>query len=722
MMSSRFSEWRIRLVSAIVAITVCVLVYRIIQVQIIQHKAYKALAEDQQTEEQTWPARRGAIYDRNGYPLAVSHTTYTIGVTPRDFPKDESCAAYLAGVVGKKTSAIKRLLSRKDSYILLAKDIDLTAEQEARLSSLPGLKLDTRLERLNPMGAMTPAFVGSIDREGNGVSGIEQAFQNYLKGADGWLIVNRDAKSAEFRLINSPGKEPVDGCDVYLTIDSGIQSIVDFELEQAVESYGAKGGAAIVVDPDCGDILAISEKCPGSGSGLRVWKGNSGLYSTTCMYEPGSTFKLVTDAYLLESGRVDPYDVFYGEKGKADFDFGRFTDDHEFEWLTFKESFTRSSNICTIKAIMDSDRRDFYTFMLNMGFGGRTGIDLPAESKGILRDPKEWSGRSMASISIGQEIGVTAMQMAMAYGALANGGTLMTPRVALEVARPGEGPVVSYPSIRMRKVFSDETARTMIDFCKGVVKDGTGINAQVEGIETAGKTGTAQKSEGRGYVEGKYIASFIGFAPADAPQLVCLVLLDEPEQNHYYGGSSAAVVFRRIIEGINLSTDLLVDPRSSVMTMADPKANRSAVPSFLRLNLSEAEILAARHGFRVDCTMRDGEVFAQIPEPGTYADPGSEISLALRSSPHDASQEVCVPDLLGLPVRKARRMLIECGLAGKIEGYGLVESQVPEPGSMAGQGTNVTLSCNPLNYEDQKEEQKPGEKPVSGAAKTAGGH
>ena len=327
----------------------------------------------------------------------------------------------------------------------------------------------------------------------------------------------------------------------------------------------------------------------------------------------------------------------------------------------------------------------------------------------------------MASISIGQEIGVTAMQMAMAYGALANGGTLMTPRVALEVARHGEHPVVSYPSIKIRKVFSEETAKTLVDFCKGVVKNGTGTNAQVEGIETAGKTGTAQKSDGRGYIDGKYIASFIGFAPADAPQLVCLVLLDEPEQNHYYGGSSAAVVFRKIIEGINLSTDLLADPGSNVMTLSDPKANRSAVPSFLRLTLNEAEILAARHGFRVDCTMKDGEVFAQVPEPGTYADPGSEISLALRAAPSNGPQEIPVPDLLGLPVRKARRMLIECGLSGKIEGYGLVESQDPEPGMMAGQGTKVTLCCNPLKCEDQEDKAKPEESPVSGGAKTAGG-
>ncbi len=719
-MSTRFFEWRIRLVSAIVTITVCVLLYRIIQVQILRHETYEDCARRQWHKKVTWSARRGSIFDRNGYPLAVSHKTYTIGITPRDFPADESCAAYLAGVTGKKLSSIKRLLTRSDSYIPLGKDINLSAEQEARLSSFPGVKLDARPERLNPMGAMTPAFIGSVDLEGNGNAGIEQAFQKYLKGTDGWIIVNRDAKDQAFRPINAPGKEPVEGCDVYLTIDSGIQSIVDFELEQAVANYGAKGGAAIVVDPGCGDILAISEKCSGSGGGLRAWKDQNALYSTSCMYEPGSTFKLVTDAYLIESGRVDPYDVFYGEKGKASFDFGKFTDDHEFEWLTFKESFTHSSNICTIKAVKDSDRRDFYTFMLNMGFGGRTGIDLPAESKGGLREPREWSGRSMASISIGQEIGVTVIQMAMAYSTLANDGTLLSPRVALEVRRSGEGPVRSYPAVRMRKVFSDATARTLIDFCKGVVKDGTGTNAMVEGIEVAGKTGTAQKSDGHGYLEGRYMASFIGFAPADDPQLVCLVLLDEPEYKYHYGGLSAAIVFRKVIEGINLSTDLLVDARSSTVAVMDTETDRAAVPSFLRLTFSEAERLASGRGFRLNCSMKEGEVYSQVPGTGTLAAPGSEIYLAFRDPAGNHPEQVCVPDLLGLPIRKARRMLIECGLSGRIEGYGIVEKQLPESGQMAEPGSSVTLCCNPVKGMAEPDEPETKGQSAGDEVKTAG--
>ncbi|MBU8922272.1 MAG: PASTA domain-containing protein [Bacteroidales bacterium] len=694
-MPNRYSEWRIRLVSIVAAIIVCVLVFRIIQVQIIRHDTYSEMARKQQKKKVDWPARRGSIFDRNGYPVAVSHNSYNIGITPRDFSKTDDALKALAEVSGQNQRHLRRLLKKKDLYVQVVKGVNLSVEQHLRISLLSGVKLDASPDRLNPLGAMTPGFIGSVDHKGKGNGGLELSLQQYLQGSAGWFMINRSARDKSYRPVNAPGKKPVNGLDIYLTIDSGIQSIVDFELEQAVNRYGAAGGAAIVVDPWTGDIIAFSEKASGKDRGSIDWKNPGTLYSTSCIFEPGSTFKLVTDAFLLEKGKVDPYDVFYGENGKAKFDFGTFRDDHPYEWLTFKESFVFSSNICTIKAMGDTDKRDFYSFILNMGFGGRTGINTPAESKGRLRETDEWSGRSLASISIGQEIGVTGLQLVMAYCALANGGTLIAPRVALEVRDQDGRTVERFPVIKVRRVFSPETAETMVDFCRGVVREGTGTKSAVSGIEIAGKTGTAQKSDGYRYIDGKYVSSFAGFAPAGDPRLVCLVILDEPDYKYHYGGTSAGIAFRKIIEGINMSTDIFLDRSRSTVAIGSDDEKRIEVPNLLRMTVDEAETAARRLGFNLDYSSSAGEIFSQIPGPGTRVEPNAGIAVAFRPSGVDKKKKVAVPDLKGLSMRKARRMLIECGLKSSIKGYGSVRRQTPGAGVLARTGDQVILHCSP---------------------------
>ncbi|HSG29373.1 MAG TPA: penicillin-binding transpeptidase domain-containing protein, partial [Candidatus Krumholzibacterium sp.] len=387
--------------------------------------------------------------------------------------------------------------------------------------------------------------------------------------------------------------------------------------------------------------------------------------------------------------------VFYGENGEAEFDFAKFRDDHPYEWLTFKESFVYSSNICTIKAVMDSDKRDFYSFILDFGFGGRTGVDLPAESKGRLQEPSSWSGRSMASIAIGQEIGVTVMQMAMAYCAVANGGNLVTPRVAIEAREPDGTISRKFPVIEVRRIFSEETCRTMVEFCRAAVKNGTGTNAAIQGLDVAGKTGTAQKSNERGYIPNKYIASFAGFAPASDPRLVCLVLLDEPSYAYHYGGTSAAIVFRKIFEGINMSTDIFAGTENSTLAVREASKDRVQVPSFLRMNAKEAEEVASDNGLRLKYSISEGEIFSQIPGPGSFIDKDGEVTVAFRHDGEGRRGPVPVPDLRGLSTRKARRMLLELGLQMKIEGYGKVSRQDPRPGVMVAHGSCVSIRCNP---------------------------
>ncbi|MBN1163619.1 MAG: PASTA domain-containing protein [Candidatus Krumholzibacteriota bacterium] len=697
-MTLRFQKWRLTVVSVFFAIIVCLLFYRIIQIQILRHEMYSNSARGQWHWQAKWPARRGTIYDRNGLPLAVTHKTYTLGVTPRDFPPDEEAHKYLASILNRKPEEIRRILERKESYIFLEKDLCLTGEQEALLSSLSGVKLDPVSDRLYPFGSVTPQFIGSVNDKGVGTGGVELAFQDYLRGDDGWILVNRDARDRVFRPLNAPGREPRNGNDLYLSLDSRVQVIVDFELGQAVERYGAAGGVALVIDSRDGDLLALAERCNREKDNGFPNGSKRALYSTSCIYEPGSTFKLITDAFLLEKGVVGPYDVFYGENGSAQFDFGSFSDEHPRAWLTFKHSFVFSNNICTIKAVMDSDPRDFYDFILRFGFGGRTGIGLPAESKGKLRPPEEWSARSLPSIAIGQEIGVTTMQMAMAYCSLANGGNLLVPRVALRIEDGKDKVVKEFPPIKVRRVLSPETVKLLTEFCRDVVKEGTGKNAAVEGLPVAGKTGTAQKADRNGYIQGKYVASFIGFAPVKQPRLVCLVILDEPEDVYHYGASSSAIVFRKIVEGINLSTDLLANEENSMYAVGKKEKNKTVVPSFFRLKAAEAQSLASSCGLFLKFNNQQGVVYAQEPGPGTLVDDNEEVHLAFHAPSPATIRTVRVPDLRGLSIRKARRMLLECGLKSIIRGYGTVQEQDPSPGREIKTGSEVILNCNPRTH------------------------
>ena len=418
------------------------------------------------------------------------------------------------------------------------------------------------------------------------------------------------------------------------------------------------------------------------------------LFSVSCMYEPGSTFKLITDSYLLERDAVDPFDVFYAENGVMDFDFGTFRDDHEYDgWLTFRQAFVKSSNICTIKAAMDSDEHDFYRYILGFGFGTKTGVSLPAESEGTLREPSRWSDRSLASIAIGYEIGVTPLQMVMAYSALANGGELVAPRIALE-ARNDEGRVVEeFPVLGVRRVFSRETADMMQEFCREVVRSGTGVKAHVVGLDVAGKTGTSEKIENGRYMSNSHITSFIGFAPAHDPEIVCLVLLDEPRYPYFWGGESAAPVFSRIVGAINRSTDFLCSEEPSKVTVSVRKEEKIEVPSFLRLNPEQAHQLASEAGLCVACSGEKGTIYAQIPDPGTYIEKGSDVKLLLRHESRERNESVRVPDLVGLSIREARRLLLGCGLRSRVSGAGIVVKQQPGAGTRVDRNSTIVMRC-----------------------------
>ncbi|MFO7916258.1 MAG: penicillin-binding transpeptidase domain-containing protein [Candidatus Krumholzibacteriales bacterium] len=686
-MKRRFPRFRFILILAGIVLAGFTIIIRLVFVQIIDHDIYEKKANEQWFEKKVLRAKRGQILDRHGNPLAVTCQMYDVGITPADFPAP--AAGYLSEISGLPLSRIKRYLRQTDrEYILIRKRLNLDDEVLAELSSLPGVRLDPVQERIIPFDSVDRSFIGMVNGRGEGVGGVEMTFDDYLRGEDGWLVTSRDALNRPVKLIGAPRKNARDGSDLYLTLDSDVQRVADFEIRRAVKDYSAAGGVIIVADPRNGDILALAEHFPG--------RKNHILYSSSCFYEPGSTFKLITYSYILEKDLVDINHEFDGENGEKLFDFGLFRDDHPHESLNVGESFVYSSNICTIKAICMGNCDDFYRFVLRCGFGSRTGVNLPVETGGILREPRHWTERSLPSIAIGQEIGVTPLQMLCAYAAVANGGELFVPRVAARLEREGEN-IKDIEPVKTRRVLSPEVCDEIKKLCREVVVKGTGRRASTNFISVAGKTGTAQKAGNSGYADGKYVSSFVGFAPAERPRVVCLVLLDEPEGQMYYGGVSAAPVFRNVIEGICLASDMM----SGMASMVVPPENRDKdmvkVPVLLRMDLSQACRRGARAGIIVNGCGSDGSVYSQNPDPGTLVPRGAVIDVLLRKEPADGTR-IELPDFTGLTIREARRELIKRGMRMEIKGYGTVKRQKPGPGSIVTTGSKVVLFCR-SNYE-----------------------
>ena len=696
------SKRRMSALSIAVAAIVGVLIWRLVDIQILDHERYLEQAKKQWIIHKLIHARRGHIFDRNGFPLAVTRWTYDVGVTPAHFPiETKKAVVCLADACALTPKELRRKLTKnRSSYIPLGRDLHLTDNQVSALSSLSGVRLDPIHDRLYPFESLPRQLVGAIDCNGKGVAGVESGFQDVLGGVDGYVLESRISGARRgYKPVNAPGRKALCGADLYLTIDTRIQSIVDFELAQAIDRYRAAGGMAIVADPATGDILAVAEKPDRTISRERRTPDGFALRSINCIYEPGSTFKLITHAYLLETKKARPQDTYFGDNGASTFDWGTIHDDHPFQWLTLKQAFVNSSNICTIKAMLGTDREDFYRYILRFGFAGWTGIDLPAESRGTVRDPAAWSMRSLPSIAIGHEIGVTPLQMVMAYCALANGGVLMAPRLAIE-ARNSSGDIARrVPPVPVRRVLSEETSRTMRDFCRGVVLEGTGVKASVDGLAVAGKTGTSQKIENGVYRHDKYVVSFIGFAPAEAPRLVCLVVLDEPAYPYWWGSESAAVVFSKIFAGVHLSTDIFSSEDALTVTLSRERAGKKRTPNFLRITVAEAADLASKCGVAIDCPHLSGVVYSQIPDPGTAIGSKERVSLMVRPERPTGTESATVPDLAGLSLREARRMLLGCGFECVVRGHGVVERQDPASGRKLAFGKAVVIQCAPRRGE-----------------------
>lgn len=540
---------RLALVSLVLSAAGLVLVGRLVHLQIIQHDRLAAQSDKQFLRTVEITSGRGNIYDRNRNQLATNIRVESVYADPKSVAEKTATARILARVLKLNPQAVLKKLKSNRHFVWIKRKSELNAVEKLKQLDLVGVGFIAETKRYYPKRKLAASTLGFVGLDNQGLAGIEHFHHAVLKGRVQRTVLEKDARgrflwtTANAQDLN-PGKQ-----DVVLALDEVIQFIAERELNRQVKEYRAKSGLAIVMDPFSGAVYAMAsapEFNPNNYAAYppHIWRNDA----VASAFEPGSIFKPIVAAASLEEGLAGPDDIFFCENGSYQIGKSRISEasNHQFGWLTLRNIIAKSSNIGAIKIAQRLGNRRFYDYIRKFGFGRRLGVDLPGEASGTLRSIRQWSGLSLASISFGHEISVTPIQMVSAIAAIANGGVLIRPRLTQAILKNGVLDRTFEPEA-LQTVLSEETSRQMINILKSVVKTGTGAKAAIPGFEVAGKTGTAQKIDPKTqtYSKTKYLASFVGFVPADAPRLVILVMIDEPQKT-YWGGEVAAPVFQKI--------------------------------------------------------------------------------------------------------------------------------------------------------------------------------
>jgi len=685
---------------------------RVAWLQLARHAYYTERAERNQEQRVLVNPVRGDLLDRYGRRLATDVVTYSLSAVPREMADVTHTARDLAALLKLEPRLLEREFVARPRYLMIQRHLPPEVAQRISDWQRRGLYLSVETERAYPLGAVAEELVGRTDVDHNGVEGIELALDGELRGQPGWITQFRNGRGGVFALPRGLKRSPTDGRDVTLTIDADLQSIVEGHLARAADTLNAERAFAIFLDPSSGEILAaVSVPHRANGQG-RNWP-------FTDQYEPGSTFKVVTAAAALEDNVVAPDEYFDAGNGTCQIVPGTFFHDtHRRAGLTFRDAMRYSSNIVMGKIALKVGPERLYREATSFGFGSLTGIQFPGETAGRLRSPEHWSGRSCPTIAIGHEVTVTPLQLALGYAAIANGGVLMQPRLVREV-RDARGNLVRRESAQaLHRVFSEGTAHMLCAMLQSVVDSGTATPARIADFPIAGKTGTAQKwdADNHSYTRGMYMSSFAGFAPADHPDLVGVIVIDNPRGKHYYGGEVAAPVFRAVIQDLRRSPHSPFAPVNEQWVQAPPRPAPVSVPDLHLLPPRDAERRLEECGLRARLAGAGERVLSQTPASGEAVERGESVTLWL-SAPDDSLGHR-MPDLTGLAVREALRRLTVLEVVPRLDGHGVVLRQFPPPGTPLERRARCDLWCG---AETAGGAQRTGNGLVATAAAGAGG-
>ena len=656
-------ERRVRLRMMLLALGAClwagIIVVRLVQLQVLDRPKYELQAARQSERTINLDPRRGAIVDRHGRELAVSVDVESIYAVPTDIEDPVRAAAQLAGPLGLDAAARRTLvaqLQKTRAFVWVRRKVDAATAQAVRDLQLEGVGFVTENRRYYPQKELASQVIGYVGLDNTGMSGIEYAYEDDIKGRAAKMVIRTDARRRPLGHIDKPS---TDGHTVVLTLDETIQHVAERELERAVAETGSIGGMAIVMEPHSGEILALAHRPTFNPNRFQAypsarWRNRA----VADAWEPGSIFKIFTAAAALSERVVDPEETIDCGNGFVEIAGQRINDHNVFDQLRFREVLAKSSDVGMVRVAQRLGRENFNRYMRSFGFGAPTGVDLPGEAGGLLRPTQKWSALSLASLSFGQEIGVTGLQLVSAVSAVANGGVLMKPAIVRHVEDRDGRIVRQARPVIVRRVLEPETVAPLTALLEGVVEHGTGTKAAIPGYVVAGKTGTAQKVDPSGrYSMIDHIASFVGFVPARRPAIVVLVSLDTPRGPRNQGGDVAAPLFARIAEPALRRLAIPPDDASRVLMASAPSApavvpaawtpsaaeakpaaletavaevDAGRMPDLLGRSAREAAIAAARRGLVVELS-GSGRVTAQSPEPGAPIEPGVTCRLELSS-------------------------------------------------------------------------------------------
>ena len=645
---------------------------RLVQLQVFEHQSFVQLAAQKQQVTRSILAPRGIIYDSHMDELATNVPINTVVAEPRRMKNPKAAARSIAEILALNP---QDLLSRMTdpshkAYMVIKRRIDPNAEKRIEALDLEGVYFVEESMRVYPNRDLACHALGFVNMNGDGMYGVEQQYDKDLKGKEGIFSLDVDARRRSYRA--QVDKPPVQGRSLVLSIDKGIQYIADRELIAAVDKSQARAGTVIVMESSTGRILALSNypqfNCNTYSSyGPDSWRNRA----ISDAFEPGSTFKVVVAASALEARLTQPNEMIDCQMGSITIGRHVFHDHKAYGLLSFSQILEFSSNVGAARLGLRLGEQRLYESLRNFGFGSRSGIDLPGEIVGLVRDWHEWSGLSIGAISFGQEVGVTSMQILNAINTIANGGYRVRPTIVDRIIDE-KGDLVSVTKPERIRLIRPQTAETVSGAFEGVVLRGTGRKAALEGYRAAGKTGTAQKIVDGRYSPTKYVSSFIGFAPLPNPRLTILVQLDEPKGSHY-GGDVSAPYFQKIAQEALLRLHVPHDPSLPL-------------PQFKPM-------------------IADGSSEDYIPDAVQPLTASQNMPAEAREETvtvlTGAGAEVTIPDFRGLGKRTVLERCVALGIRLQTKGAGLAVFQSPAPGTKILSGTTCSVTFAKGNLKEQ---------------------
>jgi cell division protein FtsI/penicillin-binding protein 2 len=720
----------------------CAIAFRLFWLQVVHHKEYVERAQKQQERTFEVAPRRGVLYDRAMRELAATVQVDSIYADPAEIDDKKAAARILSAIVhvnpeDVRTTApeIEERLNNGHNFAWVARRVRPEVSERVHALNMKGIYFQKEFQRFYPDNQLLAQVLGYVGLDDNGLGGLEQKFDSRLHGVPGRVLTAMDARR---HVLGSTEHDPEPGQNLELTIDSNIQFMAEQALDHAMAKTHADNGTVVVQDVHTGEILALAIRPTFNPNDFRhTTPALLRDHAVSDVYEPGSVFKLVTYSAALEQGVAKPTDMIDCQGGQITLAGRVIHDDKSDRGLgvvTVATALARSSDVAAVKLALKVGSDPFYKYIRSFGFGSRTGLELPGETRGLLRPPSKWNGSSIGSIAIGQEVAVTPLQLVSMVSTIANGGVYLPPRVLMpgqlvqgqpapplqaEPFKPGEELPNPLPP-GAHRVISTMTAAQMRQMMEGVVLYGTGKPAQLDGYSSGGKTGTAQKVDPITHLYSKtmHIASFAGIAPINNPVIAVAVIIDNPKGPSYYGTAVSAPVFaevaQEVLEYLGVPHDIDVKPQKTPpkTDLAQSEDDTGSDQDDVNALYAAANDLPPDDGLRAPVTpLPDAGQAASVPvaaetkagegKGGAASNAAQPAAAEAQPPPQKAPAQVTisdgkllkVPSLVGLPIRKVIEAAAAAGLDVEVHGSGTAREQAPAPGTLVPTGTKIVVKC-----------------------------